>query len=966
MRPTEDMVIRGGLRPRFATLLWAGALCLLASACSETSETPPAVTVDAGLAVDTALPQCAPQTRRLDGACCDEGAYYDYATGSCLAVGPPECATNVLAAPQECVPRWCAAWRMADGSQCDPAAAGCVAAGQPCATETSAASAGCPAGTWPWEGACVQAGPASAPPNDDPTALRIPAGAPALQPLPDLAHTRFCRGDDGWARLCTPDEGGCPPGFMPPPTAGPGAADAAAGTPSQAPAACIPVGAPWTCPPGFVVDPDPATPTGIPACVADPGDCTGGPWGELPDGLVVRYVAADAAVGGDGSKDKPWSDLAVALAEAPTGATVALAAGTYDGMFLINRELSLRGRCAAEVRLRGPSGAASTLLIYQLATQTHVSRITLTGETMGYALASGTGHRLERVWLRDLRGSALFATGGVGTLDMVDCLVANTRLWDNGSGDGTVMSGAAQLNLERVRISRGNLVGLLVSGSNGRTTARELIVDETQPIAHAEGGGYGAAVFQGARLHLISSRVTASNATGAFAFDFNSRLLLTASAVDNTRPDTKSGTGGTGVVIGNAARGDLQGVRLWRNSAMGLGVEGPACSAQGNGLLIDDTLPQVADGTGGWGVGTISAGKAVLSDVRISAARATGISIAQPGSALIGRRLLVDGTLPQASTSDNGVGLQVLLGATAAVQDSRFTGNLQAGASAYHAGTHLSMREVLVDATAAGIGGDFGSGLEIGLGATADLLGVLLHGNRSAGLTIAAGSSVRAAGLEVVGTLPRQSDEVGGMGVQVGGGARLELSGSALRHNHLAGLLSYGDGPTMVRATGVLIADTQLEVDSQAFGTGAYALPGVKNFELLHCLLSRNRSAGVAFYEASGLVQGCAIIATAGANYRFRGSAEADKVELSDGIVAHKGQNVRMEHNVVVDQLRAGLLLVENAAVTLVGNRSGGGLFGVATQDNGAVHASGNLLEGTGKNQAGDGGLHVPPAPVPL
>ncbi len=929
------------------------AHCLFAAACSDGVDE-----FDAGPAQpEVTTDSCSAAARRPNGSCCQVGAFWDHSVAACRPIGPPECADSVMSTPASCEPRWCPTWQTADGAACQAGDLHCLASGQGCPTGGPDAPAGCPAGTWPAQDECVPAGPLQASADLTRTGMRVPAGVPELVPLPSLSQTRFCVGEQGHARLCGSGEATCPPGTMPLPKSDSGDPD----TPAQG---CVPVGVPWSCPPGFVIDATPVTPTTLPACRPDPEDCGQGTWGQVPGGPDVRYVNAAAPPGGDGSAATPWSDLAVALAEAPTGSTLALAAGDYQGMFIVKKTLKLHGRCADMVRIVGLPGHIGTLLVNRDTVKLHLQGVTFAGETRGLGINKGTGHHIERVWFHNVRGTAVFIWHGAGKVDLQDSVIDNVRPLPDGSGEAGIISGAKDVTLSRVRVRRAIQVGILVTGKARRLTARELLVDESVPLQGIVSAGFGISVHDGAIATLFSTRVTHCTNTGVYATDKGTRIRLVASVVDHTRPDAKSLGYGVGVTATKYAHLELQGVRLHRNRHMGLGVEGSGAVVVAHGLLVDETLPHAASGLGGHGVGVLAGSEVELYDARMSRTLTAAVSVGNPSSRLLAERLLVDDTRPSKPTGQHGMGLVVQLGARAEVRNARLTGNRHVGAAAYHEGSSLSLQDVLVDGTEAGLGGKFGMGVEVGLAASADLLGVQLYRNRTAGLTAASKyTRVRAMGIDVLQTRPAADEPVGGMGVQVGAGASLDMVGSRMRDNHLAGLIAYGTGQSKVRAVGVEITGTKLEVDSGLFGTGAYALPGMQQFDLLHSRVVGNRSAGVAFYEAGGLVEACLIATTGGATYQLGTKRGSGKTELSDGIVAHKGQQVRLRNNVVFDQLRAGVLLVENIDVQAEGNRAAGGLYGIATEGNKSLLSIGNLWQGSLDNHAGDAALGVPPAP---
>jgi hypothetical protein len=77
-----------------------------------------------------------------------------------------------------------------------------------------------------------------------------------------------------------------------------------------------------------------------------------------PGGSLALYVDPAAPEGGDGSLARPWRDLTVAVAAAPDGATLLLAAGHLaGGATVVGKALRLVGRCPTETRIEaaGPS-----------------------------------------------------------------------------------------------------------------------------------------------------------------------------------------------------------------------------------------------------------------------------------------------------------------------------------------------------------------------------------------------------------------------------------------------------------------------------------------------------------------------------------------------------------------------------------------------------------------------------------
>lgn len=135
-----------------------------------------------------------------------------------------------------------------------------------------------------------------------------------------------------------------------------------------------------------VCDPEPeAGPLSCPGALALPGAdrcaavgrACGARFADVPDGAI--FVDATQAAPGDGTRGAPFSTLAAALSAAPSGATVALAPGTYAAVSGWPDRVAVVGSCASGTQLVGSIEAAGALSLTEL---------TLTGSaTVGGALS---------------------------------------------------------------------------------------------------------------------------------------------------------------------------------------------------------------------------------------------------------------------------------------------------------------------------------------------------------------------------------------------------------------------------------------------------------------------------------------------------------------------------------------------------------------------------------------------------
>jgi pectin methylesterase-like acyl-CoA thioesterase len=113
------------------------------------------------------------------------------------------------------------------------------------------------------------------------------------------------------------------------------------------------------------------------ACATDESGC------EMPPvtGAAVYVSAQCGAVDGDGSKERPLSTLAAAVAKAKPGTTIAVAAGTYAETVSLPSGVTLTGMGASQVIIAPPADVGIRVAGAELTT---IAGVTVQG-------ARGTG-----------------------------------------------------------------------------------------------------------------------------------------------------------------------------------------------------------------------------------------------------------------------------------------------------------------------------------------------------------------------------------------------------------------------------------------------------------------------------------------------------------------------------------------------------------------------------------------------
>src|SRR6185503_20880222 len=129
---------------------------------------------------------------------------------------------------------------------------------------------------------------------------------------------------------------------------------------------CLPAGVPPSaCGPGFMAENEGCTPI-LPARACGPGQmavpgetachpvavCGPAKYDGIPVDAATQYVDASFTGTGDGTEAAPWATIGDAIAAAPYGGTIAIAAGTYDEeVDLQFKPVKLWGVCPEKVAI---------------------------------------------------------------------------------------------------------------------------------------------------------------------------------------------------------------------------------------------------------------------------------------------------------------------------------------------------------------------------------------------------------------------------------------------------------------------------------------------------------------------------------------------------------------------------------------------------------------------------------------
>ena len=409
---------------------------------------------------------------------------------------------------------------------------------------------------------------------------------------------------------------------------------------------CLPPGLTATeCADGFAFDEQGGCAPVLPSepcedgTTALPGDaacrplaaCGDDPWGFVAGeaGPVVHVDGATTSATSDGSVAAPFATISAAVAAAPPGAVVAVAAGEYAGALTLgDSPVTLWGRCPSMVTLSVASGAAITI---QGGAAVTVRGLAITGAGSGVAIGAAEA-RLEDLWIHDLGGIGVNAVTGITTPSRVtisdvhvarvvdvgvlglgaevvanDVVVRDVALTSDGRfGRGwdveAHMGQSAALTLDGAVVDRTIEHGVYVSGSAAEV--RRLVVRDVAyntpidpgPGVTARGNDAGVRSV----LSLSDAVIERSSQSGIYVAGSDAAIARLVVRDIVTDP---SGTSGEGIVTTTSPNSgvptlEVRRALVERTTALGVFTIGPALV---EGVWIRDVAPEVATGWFGRG-----------------------------------------------------------------------------------------------------------------------------------------------------------------------------------------------------------------------------------------------------------------------------------------------------------------------------------------------------------------------------
>lgn len=395
------------------------------------------------------------------------------------------------------------------------------------------------------------------------------------------------------------------------------------------------------------------------------------------------------------------------------------------------------------------------------------------------------------------------------------------------------------LELQDVIIDGAVGVALLV-GNRAEVTGRDVVVRNTQPGPQGTGGRALSAEY-GAKVSLVRVAFEDNRENAVFAAQPDTTVALTDAALRGTRARPADGTMGRAATVSQQAQLTLTRAVLEDNQEAALLV-GSGASISLTDVLVRGTRSAAVLNDGGNGLVLEDGASGVLSRCAFLGNRSLGLSV-RSGGQLRATHLVVRDTQVTESTGVDGAGLEAREGALVVLGHAFFSGNASAGLG--FAGSSATLDDLEVRDTRASLApSPESSGLQVKGGATVELHRVRLQGNERIGALVdGAGSTLFGSDLEVSDTRVTAKTGEDGVAVAAQAGASVSLARVLVQGSHTAALQASDPG-TQVQLVDAVLRGTLSDTATGTYGRAVH-LQGAARLVLERAWLSGSRDVGL-------------------------------------------------------------------------------------------------------------------------
>jgi hypothetical protein len=217
---------------------------------------------------------------------------------------------------------------------------------------------------------------------------------------------------------------------------------------------------------------------------------------------------------GDGSSEAPFGSIDAAIASAPAGAVVLVAAGTYTTTARIEKQLSILGACAQSTRIVGTAAPLPDVSVeeeFEGALAVHpagaltLQRVTLSGERTPLTVVGGAKAALSDVIVDDITPMGIWVSGDGSSITVSQSLFRGGRIAKGRTvapGINAAYGAHAELRDSAFVHSAGRSIGVLFGASVELADVSVSQVDSE--LAHASSPIYviGSSSLKADRLQI--------------------------------------------------------------------------------------------------------------------------------------------------------------------------------------------------------------------------------------------------------------------------------------------------------------------------------------------------------------------------------------------------------------------------------------------------------------------------------
>ena len=394
---------------------------------------------------------------------------------------------------------------------------------------------------------------------------------------------------------------------------------------------CMRVGPPAACLAGWKmvkggwcepIRPRDACPSGRMAVIGESScqpirDCGNHKYGNIKASVKTIYVDRQyAGSNADGSQAKPYQSIDEALSAAPSGAHIAVAAGEYLEDLVINKSVTLEGRCPGLVTVKGYK-KDHTATIQVTASGTVVRGLTVTGSHSGVALFAATGVVVEK------------------------CAITDNALL------GVLVSEKSALTVRHTLVARNHAMAVMVQHNSAVTLDTCVLRETKEKLFEKRPVAWGIGAQTKSSVSVQNSIITSNGHRGINLVGGTGAVV--GCEISETWDGISEKGEGIGVVLESGSALIIQRSLLKNNRVIGLAVLDSKVTVESS--VIRTTLPRRYDQTGGVGIlvkstSATSTCKLELKDSLVSRSPYMGIAFFNGGQATIERSVISETGTP--------------------------------------------------------------------------------------------------------------------------------------------------------------------------------------------------------------------------------------------------------------------------------------------------------------------------------